>query len=480
MPENGNGRDKEEYTFIQEKIIPKKKKKWKKVLGVFGSTVALAVIFGLVARAVFCYSEPLFNRLFGIRPQTGENGVQLDGPGQGTGTGSAISGDPNGDGDTQGSGQGTGEGGTGEEGTGTDGENGGTQSGDGDSKAEKEEPCEEPETVIIENTIKGDISDFTNIYYQIGELAEEVNRSVVRVSSVTNGMDWFQNPYEMEDVTCGLILALDDDNVYILVNYDRIEQANEIRVTFDQEVSATARFRDAQPNMGLAVVLVRKADLPRETADELIAAPLGESYTLAVGEPVIALGNPNGHMYSMLLGMVTNKMSYAYVADNKLELFHTDIMLGQTGEGIIADLDGNIVGLITRTLGEEQEYCTALSISRISQLLEMMINQVPRVYLGVIGVDVPEAVAAKLPQSGGVYVSGVEEGSPAALAGIKAGDVILQVGENAIFTMSGFSTYIQSMNPGTEVPIKVYRMIREDAVEQEFKVTLGQTNQMAK
>lgn len=93
MPEDRNGKDKEEYTFIQEKIIPKKKRKWKRLLGMFGTSVALAVVFGLVARAVFCYSEDLFNRFLSSRPQGGGSGVQLDGSGLGTGTGSGIAGE---------------------------------------------------------------------------------------------------------------------------------------------------------------------------------------------------------------------------------------------------------------------------------------------------------------------------------------------------------------------------------------------------
>lgn len=533
MPEDRNGKDKEEYTFIQEKIIPKKKRKWKRLLGMFGTSVALAVVFGLVARAVFCYSEDLFNRFLSSRPQGGGSGVQLDGSGLGTGTGSGIAGagedgsggngdgdgpilDGDGDGDSpildgNGAGGGTGIGEAGGNGAGgSDGSGGSGMDGAGGSSIggngagggagldEGDSGGKNPNAGETGGNGAGDgadaghgqdvgdsgerpnIADFLDIYQQIGQLATDVNRSVVQVSSVTSSMDWFQNPYEMEDVTSGLILAVDDQYVYVLVNYFRIRQANEIRVTFGQQVSATAVFRDAQQDIGLAVVTVQMADLPESVTEELMPALLGESYSVGVGDPVLALGNPNGYMYSMLLGMVTNKANYAYVPDNKLELFNTDMVLGEAGEGIIVNMEGRIVGLITRTLGDNPGLCTALSISRIKPLLEMMINQAPRVYLGVVGIDVPKSVEEKLPQKGGVYVSDVVEGSPAELYGIKRGDVILQIGENSIYTMSGLTTCLQSLSPGETAVVRVYRMVREESMEQEVAVTMGQQNLVVK
>ena len=184
---------------------------------------------------------------------------------------------------------------------------------------------------------------------------------------------------------------------------------------------------------------------------------------MEVGEPVLALGNPNGFQGSMLLGMVTNRENYAYVPDNKLALFQTDMILSKEGEGVIVNMDGRIIGIITRKLEENSGLCTALSISKINPLLEMLLNQTPRSYLGVVGMDLTETLAERLSVTGGVYIAEVKNASPAAEAGLRTGDVILQADGKQIFTMSALNAYLQECKPGDTIELTVCRMVREDA-----------------
>ena len=79
-----------------------------------------------------------------------------------------------------------------------------------------------------------------------------------------------------------------------------------------------------------------------------------------------------------------------------------------------------------------------------------------------------------LSQNGGIYVSKVEAGSPAAESGLKAGDVILQIGDNAVFTTAGFSTYLQSFEAGSAVTVKVARPDREGEEVLSLDITLGE------
>lgn len=511
MPTEQKQKGNEDYKFIQEKVVPQKSKKLKRALSMTGAAVVLGVIFGLAGSAAFCLSEPWMDRLLGREQGNGQGGIQLsdaddvtsggenpvDGNDGGTsGDGASGSGNggasnvgtagskengtdsgqnntelPDGSGETSSGGQnGASEGtdGAGETGSGADGISGADGQGT------------DSQSVVIEHRIPGSISDFKNIYHEIGVMASEVNRSIVEVTGVISGFDWFQNPYETEASTSGVILAVDETDIYVLVGYHPVEQANEIRVSFDQNVSAIATLRDAQPDLGLAVVSVQKTDLPYMLSEGIAPVKLGESFSLEVGEPVVALGNPNGYLYSMLLGMVTNKVNYAYVADHRLELFNTDIELGNEGEGIIVNLEGHLVGIITRQLGENQELCKVLSISRIKSVLERMINQEPRIYMGIIGMDLQPELAEKLEVTGGVYVTDVENGSPAGIAGIRKGDVILQVGEDPVSAMTAYSSALQNFKPGEETTVKVCRMVRQDAVVQDIVVTLEQKNVLMK
>ncbi len=490
-----NKREKGEYQFIQEKVVPSKRKKWKRLLSMTGTTLLLGAVFGLTACVVFYASAPWISKWLGKTDSGGTpgEGIWLPGgmnqnqegtPGQNQPGGSApgnpsspggIGGNPSEDvahGDSASPGGTTGD-------PSVDSMNpGNSDSLEGSSEHVPGETGSgtegQKDPVIVEQRIEGDLSDFKNMYHEISQMAEEVGKSVVQVTNITNGIDWFQNPYATEAETSGLILAADEKLVYILVNYDRIDKASEIRITFEQGVSASASFRDGDTDIGLAVVTVRRSDLPERVSEELQPAPLGESYSMEVGEPVMALGNPNGFQGSMLVGMVTNRENYAHIPDNKLALFQTDMLLSKEGEGIIVNMEGRIIGIITRKLEEDTGLCTALSISRINPLLEMLLNQTPRSYLGVVGMDLTENLAERLSVTGGVYVAEVKNGSPAAEAGLRTGDVILQADGKQIFTMLALNAYLQERKPGDEVTLSVCRMVREDAVTNDYEILLGQ------
>lgn len=483
MTANQKKEDNSSYQFIQEKIVSSRRKKWKKFAIMVGTALALGLVFGVAAGAAFGLARSWLDSA--AEDQTGETGEDplTDGPDSETEDPGDTEQDPTDDMQQPDDGQDPNDGKTGNEST--DGEDTsvdapdqenqeqGTETGENDPDSEGNGEAA-TQITVIEQRIDATLQDYQSIYQEIGILAEEVNKSIVKVTSVTNGVDWFQNPYATEEETSGLVLATDEERIYLLVSYSHIQQAGEIRIDFYQGVSATATFLDADTDVNLAVVTVQKADLPRKLAREITAATLGESYSLRVGEPVMALGSPNGQQYSMLLGIVTSRDVYAYVPDGRLGLFHTDMRLAEGGEGVIVDMNGKVVGLITRTLGEDPELCTALSISRIQSLLDKLVTQTPRIYAGILGIDLSEKLSEQLQVPGGVYVTEVENGSPAALAGIRAGDVILQINEENVLSINGFAANIQKRTPQEVITLHICRMVRTEAVMQDHTLTLEQ------
>lgn len=485
MTGNQRQKDNSSYQFIQEKIVSSRRKKWKKLLTAAGTALLLGLVFGLAAGAAFRLSGSWFanpseeqvGEEEGEQPEkdpvnVGDLDTNPDGDQAGEATdpqdpetGSVQEPEANEPSDIGGESD--------QEESPTNPEVDNPQTG-----VDGEEPGEGSESIteirVIEQRVDATLADYQNIYREIGLLAESVNKSVVKVTSIRNGVDWFQNPYTTQEETSGLVLSSDEEYFYILVSYPHIEQAGEIRISFYQGLTVTGTFLNADTDAGLAVLTVQKKDLPRKLANEIPVAVLGESYSLNVGEPVLALGNPNGYPYSMMFGMITNREAYAYIPDARLSLFHTDMQITEDGEGIIVDLNGKVVGVITHTLGDSPELCTALSISRIQKLLNKLVNQEPRIYAGIIGIDLSAELAEQLQVPGGVYVTEVQSGSPAAEAGIRAGDVILQINEENVLSISAFSNNIQNKVPMETVTLKVCRMVRTEAVEQEFTVTLEQ------
>lgn len=462
--------EQEKYTFIQEQVVPSRRKRWKKLLARIGTAVLTGTFFGAAAVASICLAGPWIAERIGAVSEQKEE-VPSDTPQVTLPEDQYADAEhPEEDGKDPALQQPEDE----TDSTGTDAaEQTPEGSGEDPENSEGEETIAPPELVIMEQRIQGDLEDFKNIYQEIAEMAAEVNKSIVKVASVTSGIDWFQNPYETEESTSGVILASDEELLYILTTYSLIDEASEIRVTFSQNISAVASFRDADPDTDLAIITVAKKELPIRVAAEMKEAPLGESYSLKIGDPVIALGDPNGMQHSMLFGMVTSRDGSVYLPDNKLPLFYTDMQLAEDGRGYVINMNGKIVGIISQSL-EQEELCTVISISRIRPLLEKLINQTPRAYLGVVGVDLSESLTQKLDVTGGIYVDEVLAGSPADVAGIRKGDVILQTDGNGVFTMLALNAYLQDKMPGDTAKLKICRMVREEAITSTYDVTLGE------
>ncbi|MBP5304451.1 MAG: PDZ domain-containing protein [Lachnospiraceae bacterium] len=444
-----NGDNKDNYKFIEEKIVQNKSKKVRKAFSKIFTSILCGLAFGVSAVGAFYF---LGER---ILPKEKEEVPVIENQPQPGYTDIII--DPEADKEKD-----------------KDGETG--EEKDDEEKNSEEEPKHiiTSQPVIVQNRIRADLSDFSAIHRQINDMAMEVNKSIVKVAVVERELDWFQNPYETRELTSGFIAKEDESFYYIITGSDKVMEKEDIRVSFNGSPEVPAEVYDMQSEVGLACLRVDSGLLDADVKKDISVSAIGESYSLFVGEPIVALGNPNGTVYSMLIGCVSDKNGVANVVDDRIDLFGTDIKTGTDGSGIIVNMDGSIIGIITKKLSTNKEVCMAMSISRIQNLIEKMVTKTPRVYLGVVTTDLTDEMKKGLTQNGGIYVSKVEAGSPAAESGLKAGDVILQIGDNAVFTTAGFSTYLQSFEAGSAVTVKVARPDREGEEVLSLDITLGE------
>lgn len=195
-----------------------------------------------------------------------------------------------------------------------------------------------------------DIEDYISMYRDVKELSDEVNKSILTVSSIIDGKDWFGNPIEKRIYTVGVVLKHSGSKLMLLVSLDRIKDASSIKLEINENTSIDAVLHDYESELNLAIISVNTIDIPTKLMKEISVAKLGESYTLSVGSPAIALGSPNGYPSSIDVGIITSKGSLVSITDNELELFNTNMVFNKESDGILVNLKGEIIGIITRTL----------------------------------------------------------------------------------------------------------------------------------
>lgn len=453
-------KDNRNFEFIKEQVIEKKRRKIKKWLFPFLMTVIMAIMFGIIAAVTFVIAEP---RLYDILRKEKDTKTPVSFPtqypeDQETGTSNNTSGtkDPSDNDQTT-----------------KDPEADPTNANVGPVKDPDEDIQQKPDTVYM--SIDADIDDYLGIYEDIRTIAYNVSKSIVNIVSTSTVTDpWFGKAVEESVTTTGVIIHNNEEELLILVSYDRIEATSSIRIKFSDTVYVNTALLDYDKEVNLAIISAAIKDIPDIYMNGLQEAVLGESYTISVGSPVIAMGNPNGHPGSMELGMITTKGIGASITDNRLELFLTDMGNNANSDGIIVNFKGEVIGLITRTLKDEKNVNlnAALGISKIKPIITRMGNQEPSVYFGIKADDLTEAVRREYLVTNGIFVNEVQANSPAFTGGLKNGDIILQVNDQTVLNTYNFNNTISGYKPGDEIKVKVKRLTGAVAKEMILTVKL--------
>lgn len=420
--------DGKDYKFINEKIVPKKMHPVKKFFLGLIAVIVLGLIFGAVERVVFEVTGEVLP-YFQIFKKN--NSIEL-GKKEETVTEAAIS----------------------------------TNSAVKEVK-EPEPATNKKQVKIIEKRISADLSDYKQALKQFGELADRQNQSVVEVQSVVKSKDWFENPYEAVNKAAGYIIALQNDEAYILTGYNGIKAADNIKVKFKQGFLIDGVVKNYNANLELALVIVNLKGITRK--DEIEPLKFGGISYKSIGEPIMAIGNPNGNIYSVLPGVITGNNAKFRVDDYCLDSQFTDINISKNGDALFVDFDGNVIGVYFKGSSDSTQI---VSISKIMTFLEKMINDEALPYIGIKSKDF-EGAEEKTGISGGILVDSVTKGSPADDAGFKEGDIIYELDGEHIETMSDYETQLESKKPKDKVKALIYRVTRNEGKKLELEIEIG-------
>ncbi|NLJ97600.1 MAG: serine protease [Clostridiales bacterium] len=421
-------KDYKKYEFIKEQVIPRKRKKYRKWLVPFLMTIFMAIVFGLVAALTFCISEP---KLYELLHKDETNPFIFPTP-------TPEPDEHNDDYEIVGKSEDNQE---------------YNQEDDLDQNSSGDE-----RPVFVES-IDASIEDYVAIYDDIKKLSNEMNKSILTISSIMDEKDWFGNPIEKRIYTTGILVENDGKKLMILVSLDRVRDASSIKVELSDTISIDAVLQDYESELNLAILTVSIVDVPAKILQGLTPAQMGESYIMGVGSPIMALGSPNGYPRSIDVGIITSDDKQMSITDSELDLFNTNMVFNNESDGIIINFKGEIIGLITRTLNKDSktEQGTILGISKVKSYIHRMVNQTPRVYCGVIAENLTELAKIEHDVPRGVYVYDVMTDSPAYKGGLMSGDIILNVSSRVIANMNNFYSAISEYEPGDVVVLKVKR-----------------------
>ena len=316
------------------------------------------------------------------------------------------------------------------------------------------------------------LDDYQMLYQEINDLAQKVGRAIVTVTSVVSDVDWFNDTYENEASASGIIVANNGKSVLILVSASPLGDADNIIVTFCDQAKVNAELVQKDPATDLAVISVPLVEIEEETMDVIDIASLGSSNAgMMPGTPVMALGSPMGTSGSVCYGIVTSAGTVADQPDSAYRILTTDMYGSRNATGVIVNMRGLVIGVIsgTDTDGDMGNILTAYGITELKRTIEKMSNDKERAYLGIYGADVPEEAGEELGVPSGAYVRSIEMDSPAMAAGIQSGDVITRAGDAEITTYHNLLDVLYSSKPEDTLEIVLMRQGRE----MNATVTLG-------
>ena len=307
----------------------------------------------------------------------------------------------------------------------------------------------------IQNTQSTDIDAAKSISRVFEKVAETISPSLVTIQSKQEVLVRRRNGVRPRDINLGLGSGLIiSDNGYIVTNAHVIEQADEIAVSLSNGETINAEIIGTDPKTDIALIKIEQKDL--------VAANLGDSDQVRVGQFVIAAGNPFGLSASITSGIVSAKgRSNVGIADYE-DFIQTDASINQGNSGgPLVNLDAEVIGINTAMLGRNGNIGIgfAIPINLVKDIVNDLIDdgEVTRGFLGVRINEVTQEYASQMNVEFGIFVSNVNEDSPAMLSGIKAGDIITHLNGNPAIELAKFRLEIAGFRPSEEVVLTIVR-----------------------
>ena len=413
-----------------------------------GTTIALAVIFGLVAAVVFQAANFAADRLL----NTGKSSVQIK-------TTDSV--------DLQ-------------------------ETASDDSTADK----------VLSDSENGTVAAVAQ-----ASMPSVVAITTVSVQEIPSFFGYSSRQYKSASTGSGIIVGDNDDELLIATNNHVVDGATTLSVCFigddvanaetetvnagdngdlNVEDAVSAKIKGTDADNDLAVVAVKKSDIPEDTLNQIKIAQIGSSDDLAVGQQVVAIGNALGYGQSVTSGWISalNRTISTDDGTNSTGLIQTDAAInpGNSG-GALLNMKGELIGINSAKYADSavEGMGYAIPISKAKPILEELMNRETREkvdsskkgYLGVSLASLTTEAIEMYNMPTGAFVRNVENDSPAQEAGICKGDIIVKFDGQKVSDGDDLLDKLQYYKSGEKIEAVIARATNGEYEENTIELTLG-------
>ena len=413
-----------------------------------GTTIALAVIFGLVAAVVFQAANFAADRFL----NTGKSSVQIK-------TTDSV--------DLQ-------------------------ETASDDSTADK----------VLSDSENGTVAAVAQ-----ASMPSVVAITTVSVQEIPSFFGYSSRQYKSASTGSGIIVGDNDDELLIATNNHVVDGATTLSVCFigddvaneetetvnagdngdlNVEDAVSAKIKGTDADNDLAVVAVKKSDIPEDTLNQIKIAQIGSSDDLAVGQQVVAIGNALGYGQSVTSGWISalNRTISTDDGMNSTGLIQTDAAInpGNSG-GALLNMKGELIGINSAKYADSavEGMGYAIPISKAKPILEELMNRETREkvdsnkkgYLGVSLANLTTEAIEMYNMPTGAFVRNVEDDSPAQEAGICKGDIIVKFDGQKVSDGDDLLDKLQYYKSGEKIEAVIARATNGEYEENTVELTLG-------
>ena len=328
----------------------------------------------------------------------------------------------------------------------------------------------------------------------VSEVVDNVMPSIVAITSKTiissgrfgpSFYGYGNNKYTAEGAGSGVIVASNDDEIFILTNYHVVENTNELSVKFIDDESYDAKIRGISERFDVAVVSVSKKDMKRETLEKVKIATLGNSDELKVGNGIIAIGNALGYGQSVTTGVVS-ALNREVKGDNYTQdMIQIDAAInGGNSGGALLNSKGEVVGINTAKYSSNYSSTSAsiegmgfaIPISDLEDIIKDLINgknDEGALTLGIEGYMTNSSIIANYGLPVGFYISAISKDGNASNSDLEIGNIIIEIDNKEVTSLDVIKKVLNKKDKGDSVTLKVKYPNRNEYKEKEIKITLN-------
>ena len=366
------------------------------------------------------------------------------------------------------------------------------------------------ETASDDSTADKVLSDSEN--GTVAAVAQASMPSVVAITTVSvqeipSFFGYSSRQYKSASTGSGIIVGDNDDELLIATNNHVVDGATTLSVCFigddvanaetetvnagdngdlNVEDAVSAKIKGTDADNDLAVVAVKKSDIPEDTLNQIKIAQIGSSDDLAVGQQVVAIGNALGYGQSVTSGWISalNRTISTDDGTNSTGLIQTDAAInpGNSG-GALLNMKGELIGINSAKYADSavEGMGYAIPISKAKPILEELMNRETREkvdsskkgYLGVSLANLTTEAIEMYNMPTGAFVRNVENDSPAQEAGICKGDIIVKFDGQKVSDGDDLLDKLQYYKSGEKIEAVIARATNGEYEENTVELTLG-------